>query len=467
MKNSILADLALSPATIDKIARRVGWLRRRGRGPLTAPTLVAGVVAAIAGRFCSLREIAVEVGLLSGGTVSKQGLWKRLDANAVELFKALVARALSQATAPALELAAGLRGVGRVLVGDSSTLSLHASLAGHFPGAANQTGARCANVRLQLTFDLLTGRWLHAGIEPYKRNDRAASTDIVTGGLVRAGDLVVRDLGYACDAAFRAIGAAGAFFLSRLPQVSAVLDGGGEQLDLLALARRLAPAVGGTGSRDILLGRAGRLPCRLLVTRVPAEVAAQRRRHLNEEARRRGRKPPRKAYMKQQNWTFMVTNLGEEQVTAAGLHELYALRWRVENIFKFCKSQTNLPAAAGHRTNRYHAEVLLWGWLLMMVSLAAAGIFRLAREGGAGGAPPGKLEVVEESIFKSGARLIALLACSIQLAWAGSHGALLRRLAQQQSYHDRYEQRRRRSMPDRLRTLLETKESHHGQDSLS
>lgn len=446
MQNSILPIALLRRSLIDKLARSSGWLRRAHPGkPLTPVVFVQALVASVATGARSLRELAVEVGLLTGGTISKQGLSKRIDKRAVKFLKLVAGEALRRAACKVPELAGQIGGVRRILVGDSSTLALHPSLAEHFPGATNHTDKTVAQIRLQLTFDLLGGRWLHAKIDPYRRNDKSAAYDIIRA-VVRAGDLVVRDLGYASIGSFRAIAAKGAYFLSRLSPAVGVFEPGGKRVDVLALARTRAPRPGDSFTAAVELGAVARYACRLVVIKVPQKVGDERRRRLKDDAGRRGCKPHRKDYLALQDWSVFVTNLGADQASDAQLRELYALRWRIENIFKLAKSQSELLKVAGHRTNRHHAEALVWAWLLMMVALSTGGAFRLCGPGGA--------DIVETSIFKSVDRVIRWLALGIELAGAGDIPTLLRRLTTQQEYHDRYEKRNRISIPDRFRMAL-------------
>jgi hypothetical protein len=422
MQNSILSTAVVGRSLIQKFARGSGWLRRAGSATALTPLIfVQALLASVATGQRSLRELALEVGLLSGKTISKQGLSGRIDASAVEFLKRVTAEALRRVACSAPELAGQIAGVGRILIGDSSILALHRSLAGHFPGASNQTDKVAAQLRFQLTFDLLGGRWLGASLDPYRRNDLSAATDIVAS-VVKAGDLVIRDLGYASIKSFRAIAAKGAYFLSRLPPMMGVSDPGAKRIDILTLAQTHAPRPGDTFTKEVELGSDQRFACRLVIIRVPNEVGAQRRRKLNAEAKRRGNKPHRKTYLALQDWIVFVTNLDGQQASEGRLHELYQLRWRIENIF------------------------LIWAWLLMMISLSARGIFRLCGPGGRG--------VIGASIFKSIAKVLQWFALGIELACAGSIEALMQRLAAQQEYHDRYEKRRRISMPDRLARAL-------------
>ncbi len=84
----------------------------------------------------------------------------------------------------------------------------------------------------------------------------------------------------------------------------------------------------------------------------------------------------------------------------------------------------------------------------MMVTLSGQGIFRLCGSGGR--------EIIEASIFKSIEKIVQWFALSIEMACAGDIATLMGRLTLQQEYHDRYEKRRRISIPERLARALDS-----------
>jgi len=445
----LLSSILRKPSQIIKLARRSGWHVREGK-ILTPQIFATAVVSCVSSGYCSLREIAIEVGLLTGKTISKQALSERFNASSVEFIKGLVTSTLREAyrALPAHGLE-NLPRVARILVGDSTTIRLHPSLIKSFPGASSRDGFQSAQLKLQFTFELLTGRWLQAEFGPYCVPDQAAAPDILRG-IVRAGDLVIRDLGYAVLEVFEAIGKKGGFYLSRLNPSIVVMTPDGKRVDLLKLASARSQKTNKTFSTEVLLGAAKRLPSRLVIICVPEKIAAQRRRKLKDTAKRKCRKQPTKTYLALQSWEFFVTNLDTEQADDTQLYELYRLRWRVENLFKISKSLTHLKSIAEHRTNTYHVETLLWAWALLMISMGNLGVFRLLEEP-ARGAP---CEAIVVSISKSLERIFAWVAPMIQLAAAGDFVTLMARLAEQQNYHDRYEKRSRLSMSDRITIAL-------------
>lgn len=444
---------------LNAAARAVGFLKRETT-KLTPMVLVHALVScALSGR-CSLRQLAFEAGLLmergadgTPATYSKQAFWERIDAKAVEFVKKVVARSIQQSALGARQAAfEGLKGVKAILVGDSSVFTMHPSLRGHHPGSTNQHGAATAQVRFQLVFDMLGGNWLQADPRPYRETDRGAARQILEG-VLRAGDLLVRDLGYASIGVFEEIARMKAWFLSRMIPGAALFDPAtGERLDLLELVRSKARRPGDVLSLPVLLGAGKRLPCRLVIRNDGGRVGAERRRRLGREAKRRG-VANTSAYLRLQNWTLLVTNLGEEAATSEQLLDIYGVRWRIENVFKLAKSETKLKKLVGHRSNRHHVEILMWGWILAMVEFGRLGFFATVESSlRADGRPT--CAPLKRSIFKAMARLLELAAAGIQLAAAGSPTELMRRAAAQFDYHDRYEKRTRQSLPERLGNAL-------------
>jgi hypothetical protein len=119
---------AIGRPAIDRLARKTRWLQRQSKR-LTPTIFVQALVATVSSGQRSLRELAIEIGLLTGETMSKQPLAEGINSNAVELLKRITAEALCNATGSTFGFAVGkIKRVSRILIGDSSTLTLHKSL---------------------------------------------------------------------------------------------------------------------------------------------------------------------------------------------------------------------------------------------------------------------------------------------------------------------------------------------------
>ena len=93
---------------------------------ITPLHLVTAGLLLLSQPYISLTVWALLLGLLSRQTVSKQGVFERLDQAAVDFFKAVLGCALGQRMQPLATKARSGRGpFGRILVQDSSTARLN------------------------------------------------------------------------------------------------------------------------------------------------------------------------------------------------------------------------------------------------------------------------------------------------------------------------------------------------------
>jgi len=443
-------------------------VKRKPKAIFPHQTLI-GLLNSVAEGDSALRAIAIKTGLQSDNTIAKQSLHERISQpEAVEFFKQSAAEAfeanLTSLCPTPLEK---LPDVNRILVGDSSAVKLHPSLREAFPGGVNWN-RKSALLRLQCTLDLLTGQWINGGFDPYLRQDATAAHDLAEAELLQKGDLLIRDLGYAILDSFAAIEDAGAYFLSRLhPQWNLYPAEAGAEgeadipLDLIALLGRKAARCGESFRMKVKVGSRQRFACELIAIRVPEAVAATRRRRAKENVRTKGTTYS-KAYLARLDWTLLITNLPESSATSEQLFDLYGLRWRVEIFFKLCKSHASLEKIAAHRTNRYHAEVLLWVWLILMIGLSARGVFAMASvqmvDGAKTGGPPGGPPLARVMILsRSQIQMMPMVLKIVvhQLQPRASTQKLFEQITRQCNYHNHYEKRKDRiSLPQRLESVL-------------
>jgi hypothetical protein len=318
-------------AVADEAAAAVGFVRRRRvlTGALFAQALVLGWLARPAATLHQLTQAVAA----RGGAISPQGLAQRFGPEAAALLERVLAAAVAapvRADPAAVPLLA--RFGGGVWLLDCTTVRLPDALAAVWRGCGGRTGKGTqAALKLQVRFDLaggeLEGPLLLAG----RTQDKA-------GGLHHAplppGALLLADLGYWSLERLRALGAAGAFWLSRLDPHTRVLAPSGDRLDLPRwLARAKAPTV----EAEVLVGAAARLPARLLAAKVPKAVADARRRKLRAAAKREGKAAPA-ATLALTGWTVYVTNVPADRLTLAEAFVLGRARWQVELLFKLWKS---------------------------------------------------------------------------------------------------------------------------------
>ena len=311
----------------ESFARAAGFLKRSPR-KIPMPHLLAALIALGSETALSLERVAKVIGLAAGVPYSKQAFHERLSSK-IEGFLTRVATALLQHTATPAGQPGWLSSFPRVLLQDSTCEPVPEPLAKAFPGSNHQHRRKRGTLKLQFVTDLVGGSVLHWALSGFTRNDQAASGDILQ--LVRAGDLLLRDLGFFALKVFRSLDLLGAYFLSRCKHGLNFYDpGSGRKLDLIDLLKH-QPRWDGW----VLVGEE-KVRLRLVIEPVSEAVANERRRKARHN--RDQRLHPSKASLFLMGWNLFLTNVPADVWPPKALFWVYRLRWRIEIIFKSWKS---------------------------------------------------------------------------------------------------------------------------------
>jgi hypothetical protein len=175
---------------------------------------------------------------------------------------------------------------------------------------------------------------------------------------------------------------------------------------------------------------AKKVPVRLVAIRLPAAVAAERRRQAR--ANRDRRSAPSAERLAPLGWALFITNVPATMWSARTVAEIYGLRWRIETIFKAWKSHfalTEVPT--GSKT-----QVEAWIYAkLIFISLFQVCFWQRYLVGtDAEGRPPLSLLKVAEAVQSF---LLVLVLSQLGVEPVRAWEQLL-------STHCRYERRRRR-----------------------
>jgi hypothetical protein len=356
----------LLTTTADGAAVASGFVRRRSKvsGSVFVRTLVFGWLTNPAASLGALSQTSA----LFGVRVSPQALDQRFTPAAAACLEQVLGAATGAVVAADPVAVPILRRFAGVYIQDSTTIGLPGALAERFPGCGNAStpAARSAALKLQVRLELATGALdgpvPHAG----RTHDRAAPP---VGAPVPPGALRLADLGYFSLDSLAALTADGVFWLSRLQVQTAIFDATGARQAVPAwLGAQRQPAL----DRPVTLGVRHRLPARLLAVRVPPAVAAERRRRLRAEGRRRGQ-PVSRSRLAWADWTIVITNVPPERLTLDEALVLYRARWQIELLFKLWKSQGRIDDWRTAKPWRVLCEVyakllamLVQHWLLLV-----------------------------------------------------------------------------------------------------
>ncbi|MBC8094254.1 MAG: IS4 family transposase [Akkermansiaceae bacterium] len=420
------------PQLLLTLAKQTGFARRTAR-KLTPLLFVQATILLVSQSAVSFRRWAALVGVLGDRCLSKQALWERISVRAVAFLQAVLALVLARRLPlPAAARPAALKSFRRILVQDSTTIPLAPKLAAAFPGARNQRGSHHGQLKIQALYDLLAQRFVSFSLSGFNRNDQAAAYDVVP--VMRAGDLVLRDLGYFVIASLQQIAQAGAFFLSRLRLDTGLWDvRSGKPLNLLGHLQRHGQFDG-----EVLLG-AAKFPVRLVAVKLPEAVAAERRR--KARANRDRRCHPSARSLALLGWAIFVTNVPRNVWSPKTVAQVYGLRWRIETIFKAWKSHcrmTEVPQGSAPQL-----EAMIYARLIFVTILAPLCAVSPWREGKITAPPP--LSLLKLTGLVADFFLILCLEASprrISDTW-------LRQL----NYHSRYELRSRKHFMETLMNL--------------
>jgi hypothetical protein len=350
-------DRHLGQVNLDKIAYDSKFYQRAPQ-KITAFAFVKSLCNAAYQQIFSYSKVAFLLGLL-GADISKQAVAERINRHGVVFLRQVLNVVISNVSGLCSTRNAGVfETFGNVFVQDSTNLPLPQHFADAYPGAKNHTNKINACMKIQAIFNIVNERLANLNLSPFTRTDQAASKDILP--LVKTGDLVIRDLGYFVLSVFEKFIQKGVFFLSRYRNnVTIYCPKSGNKLNLLNILKKKSSL-----DIDVLLGSTHKLPVRLVALPVPDHIANERRRKAKNNRDRRCN--PSKESLQLLGWEIFVTNVGRSIWDPLMFWEIYAIRWRIEIIFKAWKSHLSLDKIP-QNVNRHELEVYIYAHLLNII----------------------------------------------------------------------------------------------------
>jgi hypothetical protein len=369
------ANSFLSFSDLAAIARKSGLIRRHSHKFSAAGFLLA-LLRSVTKGDCSLNHLAMQLGAFHPGAMSRQAMHKRFSpASSSFLLRVfgLLIRKKARTTFEGLDDAP----FHRVLIEDSTIISMAKSNAVHFPNNGNGRVATAGCKCLLLT-DLLSGDVLSSELHNARDSDQALAHEVLN--FCRQGDLIVRDMGFFNLQVLEEIGARDAHWISRLPASVALTTRDGSELrDLL----KRTP--GNRIDTTVWLGRdqRKRIPCRLVATRLTPADAAKHRRQRKRESKKRGATASKEGLLRD-GWRLLVTNMPAKAISAKKINDIYALRWSIEIQFRALKQSCQIKRALTHKSDFFHLEALVLA--AMIYQILTLKIHRdLCRKHGSGG----------------------------------------------------------------------------------
>lgn len=318
---------------IEMLARESGFIKRKVT--VTGSGFVQALVMAFqAKRSASYSEISQSASSL-GMPMSAQGMEQRLNESSAQFMKSVLEFAvkekvngITQSAFPLLEKFKGVH------LRDSSTIGLPATLKEIWKGSGNSNGESAA-LKVQVSWEYshgaLDGIFLQDGFcqdktSPYQNME------------LPAGALHIGDLGYFSLEKLAGDSEKGVFWITRWKFKTTILD---ETDHLLDLVEFLSARTQNQLDLPVRVGARQQLACRLLASRVPQEVADQRRQRIREAYRKNGRQPSEKL-LRLAEWTIVLTNISPSLLSLQEALLLLKVRWQIEILFKLWKEYLSI-----------------------------------------------------------------------------------------------------------------------------
>lgn len=346
-----------------KAGAATGFIKRMRE--LTPEAFSQGLIFAwLQNPDATLEQLAQSVAT-AGSTLSTQALDQRFTREAASFFEVLLIASVSQMIAGHPVAIPLLQRFQAVHILDSSSIQLPRKLVEVWRGCGGSLGENAA-LKIQVRWDLLRGTLRGPFLQNGREHDRSSflhKEDMLPGSLS------ITDLGYFTLSVFEDHNKNGIFWLSRYWSHVQLFLLQGEEFDLLGWLRKLKKD---QAQLFVTMGQSMRVSARLIVIRVPKNVAAERRRKLRYQCKRKGKVPSAKN-LALCDWVVIVTNVPPELLSIDEAMILYRARWQIELLFNLWKTHGKIDKWRSTNEWRILCEVyakligmLLQHWVFLL-----------------------------------------------------------------------------------------------------
>jgi hypothetical protein len=288
----------------------------------------------------------------AGVNVTESAIEKRFTATTAVFFEQVLHRAFSCVMGADPVSIPVLQRFSEVIVEDSSTVSLPDAIKHVWEGCGGKQKGAQAALKIHVRWDLCTGSLCNLALgaarqpdlkSPFKPNRRQRRS-------VR-----IADLGYFDTQQFEAESAHGEYWISRVKVGNLILfDEAGNRLDLPSFLGQ--HAVDHSYECWVQVSATRRLRARLIAFPVPEEVAIKRQAGNARKAQKHSHRvnPTLQALA---HWTLLITNIPQEELSAAEALILLRARWQIELLYKLWKQEGLIDTSGSANPWRHLCDV--------------------------------------------------------------------------------------------------------------
>lgn len=345
----------LPSKTINKIARKCGYLQRRG-GKISAQSLIIGFFLMISRQRNTYTSWASTVGLLEKKIISKQALNARMNMSTEQLIKEILEEKIKKKMYRVkTNKRSGLfKKFRNILIDDSTILLLPEVFIEQYPGCISRSGKKQAMAKIHAQYNLTENNFSFFHIHSYTNNDQSLSAYVLPH--LHPNDLCIRDLGFMRLDVIEEFIKNNINFISRKNYHTFLYDPStGGQIDLAGLLRKRKWI-----DTHVLIGKEKQLKVRLIAVPLSRQHASERIRKARADRDKRNNHS--EEYYQLLGYNIFITNIPMETCTGEQIATLYKLRWQIETIFKCWKSCFSLEKMVNRQSNnvsRINCTILL------------------------------------------------------------------------------------------------------------
>jgi hypothetical protein len=350
-----------------ELGRESGFIKREVKldGAKFVQMLVFGWMSNPQATYEEMAQTATTLGI----DITSQSIEERFSPLSAEFLKKVLEETIKvvvrmeQANIPILERFQG------VYIKDSSTITLPDELKKIWKGCGGTNSEQAQSaLKLQVQIDIKSGRISGLYLADGKEPDVSSKLNNPETMELEENSIHIGDLGYWSIKVFREIEKQSSYFLSRLKTRVLVYENTKKAWPVVKILEKKNASQLDT---QVKIGEDERFACRLLAVKVPPEVAAERRRKWNEEAKEKG-KTVSKARLAQADYSVFITNVPVNLLSLKEALVLARCRWQIELLFKLWKSYGQVDKSRSHKPYRILSEVyakliimLIQHWILI------------------------------------------------------------------------------------------------------
>ncbi|MCH4201176.1 MAG: IS4 family transposase [Clostridium tyrobutyricum] len=373
-----------SKEEIKEIARETGFVKKKGKiEAWEFICLCCFMDVEVANNtlvtLCTKLSAKIEV------VISNQALDQRLNEKCVEFLKKIFEKLLRQTITNNTRIPSIWdEHFNRIRILDSTAFQVPESYKNTYPGSGGCS--QPSGVKIQLEYELKSGNLINVEVGAGSGSDNTFGSKI--RDTIKAGDLILRDLGYFSFEDFLDVEKREAFYISRLkPNIAVYIENNDKEYykngtpKKSSLFKRIYISdimkQMSAGKRyeikDVYVGKEKMLKTRLILYKLTKEQLEKRSEKCKKNAKKKGIEKSDNT-IELLGISIYITNIKEEVLSAEQVHEFYSLRWQVEIIFKTWKSVFHIHGVKPVKIEQLQCQ--LYGKLILLL-LSSAVMFKM------------------------------------------------------------------------------------------